>query len=320
VALTRAAVLDLDPATYQRHALHGEGCVWVEKNCYIDIWIELVHALGLEPAAMLPFALAIDFEGDQWTFCKPPHGELFELYGLDVQELNVWRPLLEHAQTHLAEGRLVSTEADAFWLPDTAGTDYRQQHTKTTIVINELDVANGRLGYFHNAAYHALCGEDFAQTFRVGFAPDPAFMPLFAETVRIERKAMRPADELRALSRGLLRRHLERRPATNPVTRFAAQFAGDLGRLQSEGLAFFHTWAFATVRQLGAAFELAGWHLRWLGGHEAAALAFDRIADGAKAFILKAARAVNAKRPLEGRLLDDMAAAWNDAMLALDAA
>jgi hypothetical protein len=91
---------------------------------------------------MLPFVAAIDFEGDQWTFFKPPHGELRDLYGIDVQELNVWRPLLEHALEHLAAGKLISTEADAFWLPDTSGTDYRRQHTKSTIVLNDLDLAN----------------------------------------------------------------------------------------------------------------------------------------------------------------------------------
>jgi len=41
--------------------------------------------------------VAIDFEGDQWTFFKPPHEDLKALYGIDVQELYVWRPLLEHA-------------------------------------------------------------------------------------------------------------------------------------------------------------------------------------------------------------------------------
>jgi hypothetical protein len=320
VAVTRQAVLELDPTTYRRHALHAEERVWVEKNCYIDIWLELVHALGLEPEAMLPFVVALDFEGDQWTFFKPPHGELFELYGLDVQELNMWRPLLEHARTHLAEGRLISTEADAFWLPDTAGTDYRRQHTKTTIVINDLDVEGRRLGYFHNAAYHALEGEDFVQTFRLGFPPDPAFMPLFAEFVRLDRMIVRSREELRDLSRQLLRRHLARRPAANPVTRFAARFAHDLAWIQDEGLAFYHAWAFATVRQLGAAFELAAWHLRWLGGHEAAAASFDRISNGAKTFILKAARAVNAKRPLDSALLDELAGAWQDGMMALEAA
>src|SRR5581483_3831972 len=180
-----AAIKGLDASTYTRDVLHAESCAWVEKNCYVDIWIEVVHALGLETRAMLPFVAAIDFEGDQWTFFKPPHGELRELYGIDVQELNVWRPLLEHAQEYLCAGKLISTEADAFWLPDTSGTDYRRQHTKSTIVLNDLDLPNRRLGYFHNAGYYQLEGEDFARTFRLDLPPDPTFMPLFAEVVRV---------------------------------------------------------------------------------------------------------------------------------------
>src|SRR5579872_5956282 len=118
----RAVVLkDLDAIQYVRNELHGSKSTWVEKNCYVDIWIEVIHALHLEPRAILPFAAMIDFEGDQWTFFKPPHSELLDLYGIDVQELNVWRPLLEHAVEHLSCGRLISTEADAFWLPDTSG-------------------------------------------------------------------------------------------------------------------------------------------------------------------------------------------------------
>ena len=62
----------LTQATYSRHALHGEGVIWPEKNCYADLWIELLHAQKLAPEAMLPFVLAVDFEGDQWTFFKPP--------------------------------------------------------------------------------------------------------------------------------------------------------------------------------------------------------------------------------------------------------
>ena len=38
----------LDAASYARHATHAETCAWPEKNCYVDLWIELVHALGLE--------------------------------------------------------------------------------------------------------------------------------------------------------------------------------------------------------------------------------------------------------------------------------
>ena len=106
--MTRLAVIPgLDPATYQRHFVHAEERTWVEKNCYVDIWLEVVHALGADPMAMLPFVVALDFEGDQWTFFKPPHDELRDLYGIDVQELNVWRPLLDHTLEHLAHGKLI---------------------------------------------------------------------------------------------------------------------------------------------------------------------------------------------------------------------
>jgi hypothetical protein len=310
------ALKDLDPANYTRSVLHAESCVWVEKNCYIDIWIEVIHALGLEPRACLPFAAAIDFEGDQWTFFKPPHAELTDLYGIDVQELNVWRPLVEHALEHLAAGKMISTEADAFWLPDTSGTDYRRQHTKSTIVLNDLDLEKRTLGYFHNAGYYRLEGEDFARTFRLDQPPDPTFMPLFAELVRVDRVVRRPTAELVARSCGLWRRHLQRRPALNPVRRFQQRFAHDLPAIQAQGLSYYHAWAFGTVRQLGAAFELAALNLRWLtaqgtAGLETATAAFDQISATNKTFILKGARATNSRRPFEAApLFDTMATAW----------
>jgi len=286
-------VLDLDATNYRRHMLHAEDRVWVEKNCYVDIWIETIHAAGCEPLAMLPFVVSLDFEGDQWTFFKPKHDELWELYGIDVQELNCWRPLLEHAQEHLAAGKLISVEADAWWLPDTSGTDYRRQHTKSTIVLNDLDAGARRLGYFHNAGYYLLEGEDFEKTF------EPPVMPFFAELVRIDRVVKRSEAELKAMSKPLIAKHLARRPTDNPVKRFAERFAKELPDLQAKGLAHYHAWAFATVRQLGAAAELMALYLRWIDAHPAAAAAYDTVSTGAKSFILKAARAVNSKKPFD---------------------
>lgn len=309
-------VLPLDPANYERSVLHAESCAWVEKNCYIDIWIEVIHALRLEPRAILPFVVAIDFEGDQWTFFKPPHGELWDLYGIDVQEMNVWRPLLEHALEQLAAGKLISTEADAFWLPDTSGTDYRRQHTKSTIVLNDLDLQNRTLGYFHNAGYYRLEGEDFARTFRLDQPHDPTFMPLFAELVRIDRVIHRPTSELVAMSRDLWRRHLRRLPSQNPVRRFQERFQRDLPAIQDKGLGHYHAWAFGTIRQLGAAFELAALNLKWLSDHgitglEAATAAFERISTANKTFILKGARVTNSRKPFDGGpLFDAMATDW----------
>jgi hypothetical protein len=261
--VTRASVWNLDPAAYARHSLHADGCEWVEKNCYIDVWIELLHAQHLDPMAVMPFTVAMDFEGDQWTFFKPPPGDLTELYGIEVHELNVWRPLLAHTMHHIGEGKLVVTEADAHFLPDTAGTDYRRSHSKTTIAIETIDTDAMVLGYFHNASYHTLGGPDFAKLFGIDAPVDPARLPLFAEIVRLDRVRRASRSSLATRSAEMLTRHLQRRPETNPIGRFKARFGQDLAAFASDGLAY-HAYAFATLRQLGASFELTSLYLKWL--------------------------------------------------------
>jgi len=319
--MSRIEVLPgLSTSSYRRHLLHGDDMAWVEKNCYSDLWIALLHTLNLEPCALLPFALAVDFEGDQWTFFKPSLEELRDLYGIDVQELTVWRPLIDHAVEHLSAGKLISTEADAFWLPDTAGTDYRTKHSKTTIVLATLDVQARQLGYFHNAGYFELSGEDFSRIFHLDESLDPAFLPLFAELVRVDRLVKRPLAELAARSFDLLRRHFDRRPAVNPFKAFNRRFAQDLPELQAAGLPRYHAWAFASIRQAGTAFELAAVNLRWQAGFgnpglTASAACFDSIAQANKALILKGARAVNSGRPFDANpLISEMARAWDEGM------
>jgi hypothetical protein len=344
------AIAGLSAHDHAPHPLHGAEAVWLEKNCYIDAWIELLSALGLDPLALWPCTVALDFEGDQWTFFKPPHDELRALYGLDVQELTVWRPLAEHAIEHLSAGRPLSVEADAFWLPDTAGTDYRSNHVKTTIVINEVDLDVPRVAYFHNAGYFEASGDDcahlldlpgdasaleaiadwrgsrIAELGAATVALDPGRLPLYAEFIRTARRVERSTDELRMLALHHLTAHLAFRPDTNPVRRFAARLAVDLPLLREYGLGYYHQWAFGTVRQLGAAFEFAAQGLAWQQAPDgaplhAAAHAFDRIARDAKTLILKLARAVSSPKPADlAPLLEGMAQAWDDAMAALEAA
>lgn len=305
---------------YVCHALHSQTAVWVEKNCYIDVWIEVLHALGLEPRAMLGFTLAIDFDSDQWTFFKPPHGELFDLFGFDVQELNVWRPLLAHALDHLARGSLLSTEADAFWLPDTGGTDYRRNHTKTTIVLLRVDAQREQATYFHNAGCFTLDGDDFRGLFGRGERRDTKELPLFAEAIRTARLVRRSESDLVTQSKRLFARHFARRPVDNPVRRFAEHWTSERVSQADKGLDHYHAWAFATLRQLGAAFELAAHGLRYLADRgepyfEQPIADFERIAVGAKTLVLKGARSVSSGRPLSAdSLLDDMASAWDRAM------
>ncbi len=289
--------------------------VWAEKNCYVDLWTGLLQALGLEARACMPVALAIDFLGDQWTFFKPSHHDLRELYGIDVQELTVWRPLLDHAEEHLSAGRLIATESDAFWLPDTAGTDYRTKHTKTTILINEVDRQAKRLGYFHNAGYYWLNGEDFDRTFRLDETGD-ACLPLFAELVMLDRQVRYPPTVLREMSLQLLERYMARTPLDNPVARFASRFRSDLPQMQASGLDHYHAWAFAATRQLGSACELVAQNLRWIGETDETrfhdpATQFEAVAALSKSFILKGARAVTSKRTFDdGGMLAAMALAW----------
>jgi hypothetical protein len=299
VAVIRCAPLAaLDAASHVPHALHASERTWVEKNCYVDVWIELLGALGLEPLAMLGPVFALDFEGDQWTFYKPSHDEVRALYGIDVRELNVWRPLDAHLAEHLAAGHLVGTEADAFHLPDVAGTDYRRTHAKTTIVVAAVDAAARRLGYFHNAGYFELEGEDFDGALGLGGDATRRTLPLFAELIRLDRLERRDPDALRAIARRLLAGHLARAPRRDPVEAFAGRIGEDLQALASQGPEVFHAWAFATLRQLGSAAELGALHLRWLGDvFGPAADALDRVSADAKAMVLKAARAAVVRKP-----------------------
>ena len=211
-------ILPLDPTTYRRHPLHGPDRIWAETNCYCDIWIELLHTLGMEPIAALAFTLAIDFEGDQWTFFKFPLTDLYDLYGLDVQELAIWRPLTTHVEEQLAQGRPVLVELDSYYLPDTAGTAYRQAHVKSTVAINAIDVAGHYLGYFHNQGYHALGGEDFHKVFRLEEGRDPGYLPPYVEFVKP--RGVPPGRELLGTSIHQLRRQLKQLPASNPFAKF----------------------------------------------------------------------------------------------------
>ena len=47
------SLLGLDPASYARHPLHDDDRDWPETNCYTDLWLELLHALGVDPVAAL---------------------------------------------------------------------------------------------------------------------------------------------------------------------------------------------------------------------------------------------------------------------------
>lgn len=316
----RTAIAALDPATYRRHRLHGEDRVWAETNCYTDLLIELAHGLGFEPLAMLGFTLAIDFEGDQWTFFKPPAADLHELYGFDLQELAIWRPLAEHVAEQVEAGRPVLVEVDSWFLPDTAGTAYRLAHTKTTVGVNEIDLERRRLGYFHNAGYFALAGDDFRDAFQLEGVPHERVLAPYVEYVKWRAGFVAPRGrELARAALALLARHLARAPRENPFPRFRERLARDLEWLLASQIERFHAYSFANLRQYGACFELAESHLRWLATHgiaglDAPAAALHDIAETAKRFQFQLARSMARGKPLDLTPIDAMAMQWSAAL------
>jgi hypothetical protein len=322
LAMTHAqAIHGLDAARHQRHPLHAQDKDWPEKNCYIDLWIELLSALRMEPLALLGHTIAVDFLGDQWTFFKPSPSELRELYGIDAQELTVWRPLEEHAIEHLSDGRLIATEADAYWLPDTEATDYRSKHTKTTIVITDVDTDAQVLGYFHNAGYFEARGEDYQKLLR----PGGAGLPLLAELIRIDRASRRPNGEIAEIAMDLLGHHFQFKPSTNPFTRFEPRLVQELALMHGRGSTYYHEWAFASIRQAGAAFELAAAHVEWLGrfgyDFDGAAQNFRAISATCKSLILKGARVAYTGKSFDPReAMDAAARAWDHAMESVETA
>jgi len=310
----------IDAATYQRHLIHGDNRVWAETNCYADLLIEQLHALDCEPVAALPFTLGIDFEGDQWTFFKFPDGDIYELFGIDIQELAVWRPMVEHINDQIAAGHPVLVELDSYFLPDTAGTAYKLTHMKSTVGVNEIDVAARHLGYFHNQGYYTLSGDDFRDIFQLDGLVHERMLPPYVEFMKFDPKFRRMnTAQLVEASTALLKRHLARVSTTNPFTRFKQQFSKDLAWLMEADLPTFHTYSFANLRQYGACFELTDTYLRWLGEHGVAGLdapadAFQTIAQTAKAFQFQLARSMTRKRELDLAPIDAMGEAWDRGM------
>lgn len=312
------AIRDVQPdaLAYAAHPLHGQDRAWPETNCYVDLWIELLHHRGLVPEAMLGFTVRQDFEGDQFTFFKPSMAEIEALYGLRLDELAIYDGLEGHALIQAARGNVVLVEVDAIHLPDTAGTTYGREHSKTTIGILAIDKGGRRLDYLHNAGRFSLAGADYDGIFA------ETTLPPYAEFVRPVADPL-PTGRLPGAALDLLRAHLRYAPGCNPVTAFAAALDEAGGALVQRPLSVFHRYAFNTTRQLGANFEMLGSHLAWLtasaaGDFSAAAEAATRLGSEAKAFQFQLARAF-AKRSAAGlsQRLDRAAATYEDVFGAL---
>jgi hypothetical protein len=308
----------LDPANYKRHAFHGPDRIWPESNCYSDLWIEILPALGLAPEAIFGFTVTQDFEGDHFTFFKPPLEDIETLFGIVVQETAIYDDVAGHVVTQLERGRLCLVEVDSYYLPDTRGLSYHTSHGKTSVAFNRLDRAARYAEYFHGPGYHVLAGEDFDGVFK-GYGDETTpFLP-YTEIVKFPARIVQPS---RAAVGDILVRHLARRPVHNPIRLFQAGIAAQAEAVAARDPGFFHLFAFNTLRQFGANFELLAGHLAWLEGHEDApgVAAARQIAETGKSAQFQLARACARKKfDALPAALDPAVDAYDVVMAVLDA-
>ncbi len=290
---------ELDPAKYVASKLHDATRDWPETNCYTDVWIELLHATGHDPASAMSFALLQDFEGDHFTFFKPPPEDLEALYGMRVTELAIYDSVEAQVLEQTKLGRIALVEADSYYLPDTRGVSYQLEHTKSTIAINGLDPVGKTLEYFHNTGFYSLKGEDYDGA--LGQLPvqiERGFLFPYVEFVKFGATAH--GMNLKPVALKILRRHLAMRPVKNPFIAFGERFAAQAEMVASRPSEFFHRYAFNTLRQAGANFELLASFISWLEGQgepglDEAKAAATEISAQAKIIQFQLARAVMRK-------------------------
>ena len=302
------------------HAWHTGERVWSTTNSHLDVWIELLHALGLDPAAVLTPTLCTDFNGDQWTFTSICPADLWACYGISVEDLIVWRPLLAHLVEQLDRGNAVLVEVDAFHLPDMIGSSYQREHVKTLIAVTGYDRHAHRMRYLHGAVGAEVGGEDLDALMTAGIGS--AQLPPHAQIVKLNRVAHRSVAERAHLGIALARFHATRMPSSNPVREFGEALRAHGAWLAGGDAEHYQRWAFATLHQCGSSFELGADVCAWLAVHGEPVAAAEQhlrlLAYSARALHQRLVRVPQSGRmPDVSLTVEEMARSWDDAMAIL---
>ena len=65
-----SVIAGLDPVSYGRSIFHQESCVWPERNCYVDLWIEVLHAFGKQAGLPVLYNTSFNLFSDPLV-CSP---------------------------------------------------------------------------------------------------------------------------------------------------------------------------------------------------------------------------------------------------------
>lgn len=301
------------------HPWHTDTRQWPSANDRLDAWIETLHALGADPAPVLMPAFAADFEGDQWTSVAVSPQDLWSCYGIGVDDMTVWRPLLAHVVAQLDRGNAVMVEVDAFHLPASPAC-YQRAHQKTVIVATGYERHTHRLRYLSGSGGAFVGGEDLDALLTAGIGS--AQLAPSVQIVKLDRLTLRTPADRAVLAIALARMHGTRMPTRNPFRAFSDALREHGAWLSGGDDEHFRKWAQATLQQCGAAFELSAHVTAWLETHgEAVGAAVPHlhaIAHGARTLQVKLSRAPQAGRmPDVSATLAECAHAWDDAMTIL---
>ena len=236
-----------------------------------DILIELIHARGDEPLAVMGFTVRMDFEGDQWTFFKPPPEDLEELFG-DRHPRDAALPAAAAADRRADRRRADDDRRARLLVSARHRGDELSQRAREDLGDRRGDRPGRRAPALlpqHQPARARRRGLPRRLPARARRSPTTSSPRTPSSSASTTARAC-SGEELRAAARELLRGHLERRPATNPFERFGEQLAHDLPTLLEGDVADYHDYAFATVRMFGSAFEITASHVDWLLGAEGA--------------------------------------------------
>lgn len=297
LSVASVPVAGLTADGFRQHAVHRQDSVWSNTNCYLDVWIELLHGLGRRPEPLFAAAVAADTVVEQFEFLKVDHRDLEQVHGIRVGEYDVWRTLIEHVLTQMRAGNLMIVEADAHWLPDTRGVSYGIEHTKTSIVPLHVDAADRHLVYLHNEGLHELGGEDFDHV--LGEARAGGIVPApYVELVRMDRLTPADDDAARAHTVRLLRQHTLRAAQQNPAETLMDLLRSRFDWLAEAGMDGYHALCFETTRQLGVVALLAASAVRFSAVDQLrpAADAFERVSAESKGLQFQLARVARGRR------------------------
>lgn len=299
------------------HTIHQGVRVWSTTNSQLDVWIELMGVLELEPTPILIQSLCADFEGDQWSQTRVSPTDLWACYGIAVEELFVWRPLLAHFVEQLDRGNAVLVEVDAFHLPDMVGSSYQREHLKTQIAVTGYDRHAHRLRYLHGAIGADVGGDDLDALITAGIGS--AQLAPSAQIVKLDRIAPRTAEERATLGIALARFHATRIPANNPVRAFGQALRSHGAWLAGGDADHYQRWAFATLQQCGASFEIGADVCAWLAqcGEpvEDAVAPLRLVSQCARTLHQRLVRVSQSGRmPDVSPIVEEMAKGWDDAM------